>query len=176
MQPNLRHLFGLSIALEDARLHGGWLEAWGEPGQGAVFRLTLPLDRAVGTSLPSLVASLRAWGVTDAHWLPGPAGLPVVWLATSRSTLVARPIVLPAPMIERPRRLVPGRMAASAAISTSASIQVVAGSSTITHCQPWLFEPVGACSAIFRHSSISSRGTGRSRSSRSRSPSRRVLR
>lgn len=34
---------GLSIALEDARLHGGWLEAWGEPGRGACFRLTLPL-------------------------------------------------------------------------------------------------------------------------------------
>lgn len=39
---------GLAISLEDARLHGGWLEAWGEPGQGACFRLTLPLDRAVG--------------------------------------------------------------------------------------------------------------------------------
>lgn len=33
---------GLAIALEDARLHRGWLQAWGEPGQGARFRLTLP--------------------------------------------------------------------------------------------------------------------------------------
>ena len=33
---------GLAIALEDARLHGGWLEAWGQPGDGAHFRLTLP--------------------------------------------------------------------------------------------------------------------------------------
>jgi two-component system sensor histidine kinase MtrB len=33
---------GLAIALEDARLHGGWLQAWGEPGDGAQFRLTLP--------------------------------------------------------------------------------------------------------------------------------------
>jgi two-component system sensor histidine kinase MtrB len=33
---------GLAIALEDARLHGGWLEAWGERGRGSVFRLTLP--------------------------------------------------------------------------------------------------------------------------------------
>ena len=33
---------GLSIALEDAHLHGGWLQAWGRPGQGAQFRLTLP--------------------------------------------------------------------------------------------------------------------------------------
>ena len=40
---------GLSIALEDARLHGGWLEAWGQPARGAVFRLTLP--RKVGTVL-----------------------------------------------------------------------------------------------------------------------------
>ncbi|MFP5416200.1 MAG: MtrAB system histidine kinase MtrB [Actinomycetes bacterium] len=34
---------GLSIALEDAQLHGGWLNAWGRPGRGANFRLTLPL-------------------------------------------------------------------------------------------------------------------------------------
>jgi two-component system sensor histidine kinase MtrB len=33
---------GLAISVEDARLHGGWLEAWGEPGKGACFRLTLP--------------------------------------------------------------------------------------------------------------------------------------
>ena len=33
---------GLSIALEDARLHGGWLQAWGRRGEGACFRLTLP--------------------------------------------------------------------------------------------------------------------------------------
>ena len=33
---------GLSIALADAHLHGGWLQAWGEPGAGAQFRLTLP--------------------------------------------------------------------------------------------------------------------------------------
>jgi len=40
---------GLAIALEDARLHGGWLEAWGEPGRGSVFRLTLP--RTTGAEL-----------------------------------------------------------------------------------------------------------------------------
>lgn len=33
---------GLAIALEDALLHGGWLQAWGRTGQGALFRLTLP--------------------------------------------------------------------------------------------------------------------------------------
>ncbi|HEX3647046.1 MAG TPA: MtrAB system histidine kinase MtrB [Pseudonocardiaceae bacterium] len=33
---------GLAISVEDAHLHGGMLEAWGEPGKGACFRLTLP--------------------------------------------------------------------------------------------------------------------------------------
>src|SRR5499427_4997028 len=33
---------GLAIALEDTRLHAGWLQAWGERGKGSVFRLTLP--------------------------------------------------------------------------------------------------------------------------------------
>ena len=40
---------GLAIALEDAHLHGGWLQAWGRPGEGAQFRLTLP--RRAGTPL-----------------------------------------------------------------------------------------------------------------------------
>ena len=33
---------GLAISLEDARLHAGRLEAWGAPGEGSCFRLTLP--------------------------------------------------------------------------------------------------------------------------------------
>ena len=33
---------GLAIALEDVRLHGGWLQAAGSPGAGSVFRMTLP--------------------------------------------------------------------------------------------------------------------------------------
>ena len=33
---------GLAISLEDARLHHGWLQAWGAPGEGSCFRLTLP--------------------------------------------------------------------------------------------------------------------------------------
>jgi two-component system sensor histidine kinase MtrB len=40
---------GLAIAMEDANLHGGWLTAWGRPGAGAQFRLTLP--RQAGTIL-----------------------------------------------------------------------------------------------------------------------------
>ncbi|PRX49053.1 two-component system sensor histidine kinase MtrB [Prauserella shujinwangii] len=40
---------GLAISHEDARLHGGLLEAWGEPDRGACFRLTLP--RQVGEEI-----------------------------------------------------------------------------------------------------------------------------
>jgi two-component system sensor histidine kinase MtrB len=40
---------GLAISLEDARLHRGWLQAWGERGKGSVFRLTLP--RTAGREL-----------------------------------------------------------------------------------------------------------------------------
>jgi two-component system sensor histidine kinase MtrB len=40
---------GLAIAKEDAQLHGGWLQAWGRPGKGAQFRLSLP--RVAGTEL-----------------------------------------------------------------------------------------------------------------------------
>jgi len=40
---------GLSIALEDAHLHDGWLQAWGEPGDGCQFRLTVP--RLLGAEL-----------------------------------------------------------------------------------------------------------------------------
>ncbi|MGJ7440300.1 MtrAB system histidine kinase MtrB [Aquipuribacter sp. MA13-6] len=33
---------GLAISLEDARLHGGRIDVWGRPGQGAHFVLTVP--------------------------------------------------------------------------------------------------------------------------------------
>ncbi|MHB8273823.1 MAG: MtrAB system histidine kinase MtrB [Dermatophilaceae bacterium] len=33
---------GLAISHDDARLHEGWLQAWGESGVGSCFRLTLP--------------------------------------------------------------------------------------------------------------------------------------
>ncbi|RZS33992.1 two-component system sensor histidine kinase MtrB [Herbihabitans rhizosphaerae] len=38
---------GLAISVEDARLHGGRLEAWGERGEGAQFRLTIPREQDV---------------------------------------------------------------------------------------------------------------------------------
>ncbi len=37
---------GLAISLEDARLHGGYLQVAGRPGEGAAFRLTLPRSQA----------------------------------------------------------------------------------------------------------------------------------
>lgn len=46
---------GLAISIEDARLHQGRLEAWGAPGEGSCFRLTLPLVRGhklLGSPLP----------------------------------------------------------------------------------------------------------------------------
>ena len=45
---------GLAIALEDARLHQGWLQAWGAPGEGARFRLTLPRVQGVPITTPPL--------------------------------------------------------------------------------------------------------------------------
>jgi two-component system sensor histidine kinase MtrB len=56
---------GLSISLEDARLHGGWLQVWGLPGQGAQFRLTLPLTAGgelTGSPLPLRPVGLRRAG------------------------------------------------------------------------------------------------------------------
>lgn len=50
---------GLAIALEDARLHHGWLQAWGEPGTGSQFRLTLPRragDEVTASPLPLVPA------------------------------------------------------------------------------------------------------------------------
>ena len=38
---------GLSISQEDAKLHGGWLTAWGRRGEGAQFCLTVPRSAGV---------------------------------------------------------------------------------------------------------------------------------
>lgn len=67
---------GLSISVEDAHLHDGWLQAWGQVGEGAVFRLTLPrrpgatitssplklersFDREGGDPLPTVTGEIR---------------------------------------------------------------------------------------------------------------------
>jgi two-component system, OmpR family, sensor histidine kinase MtrB len=51
---------GLSISHEDAKLHRGWLQAWGESGAGANFVLTLPRhpNQAI-TSSPVPVEPLK---------------------------------------------------------------------------------------------------------------------
>jgi two-component system sensor histidine kinase MtrB len=80
---------GLAIALEDTRLHGGWLQAWGERGRGSVFRLTLPRTAGghlAGSPLPlapdpaEVAAADEVVGV-DAVAYPdggGTPGLPAV--------------------------------------------------------------------------------------------------
>ncbi|GII53322.1 two-component sensor histidine kinase [Planotetraspora thailandica] len=58
---------GLAISREDAMLHGGWLQAWGSPGEGTQFRLSLPRTAGAplrGSPLPLVppeVEMRRAW-------------------------------------------------------------------------------------------------------------------
>lgn len=75
---------GLSISAEDARLHTGWLQAWGQEGRGAVFRLTLP-RRPGGTITRSPLRLERrfdrdltgTYSVTPTGEIPiGPGNLP----------------------------------------------------------------------------------------------------
>jgi two-component system sensor histidine kinase MtrB len=56
---------GLSISREDAQLHGGWLQAWGEPGAGSQFRLSLP--RVAGAELRVSPLPLVPPGAGDAR-------------------------------------------------------------------------------------------------------------
>jgi len=73
---------GLAIALEDAQLHGGWLQAWGEAGRGSQFRLTLP--RRAGDDLrhspiplvPSDLSVGRAYSTTAPPPAPPVTGSP----------------------------------------------------------------------------------------------------
>jgi two-component system, OmpR family, sensor histidine kinase MtrB len=78
---------GLAIALEDARLHGGWLEAWGEPHKGSVFRLTLP--RMVGVELHGSPLPLNPYAAgLDAAAPPALAELSAAAVATERAVTV----------------------------------------------------------------------------------------
>lgn len=51
---------GLSIARADAQLHGGALEAWGKPGVGSTFRLTLP--KTLGAKIAESPLPLGPYG------------------------------------------------------------------------------------------------------------------
>lgn len=74
---------GLAISLEDAHLHGGWLEAWGRLGRGASFRLTLPRRAGIvleASPLPLVPASpvqeavpVRTGQVPVVHPAAGPS-------------------------------------------------------------------------------------------------------
>jgi len=82
---------GLSISSEDARLHGGWLEAWGEPGQGAQFRLTVPAcagDRLVSSPLRLVPTDFRPPAVAEPE--PRSTRLPVRGDSAVRAQSVAR--------------------------------------------------------------------------------------
>lgn len=67
---------GLAISLEDARLHDGWLQAWGEPGEGSCFRLTLP--RRAGTHIVEAPLPLRPDDLTAPPEVPPPPATPAV--------------------------------------------------------------------------------------------------
>lgn len=74
---------GLAISIEDAHLHGGWLQAWGRPGRGAAFRLTLP--RRAGITLTDSPLPL----------VPEDADGPPVTAVTQRPDRSADPAALP---------------------------------------------------------------------------------
>ncbi|MFF0942962.1 MtrAB system histidine kinase MtrB [Kocuria sp. CPCC 205300] len=79
---------GLAIATEDTRLHGGRLDVWGAPGEGACFRLTLPRTRG------------RRLGAEDASPLglpPDPLAHPETAEVTATGTLVLTPARQPEP-------------------------------------------------------------------------------
>ena len=71
---------GLSIAVEDAHLHDGWLQAWGEPGDGTQFRLTVPRRRGVeltASPIPLEPVDSRRRRGGSAPRLGGPYSRPV---------------------------------------------------------------------------------------------------
>ncbi|MGZ5408961.1 MAG: ATP-binding protein, partial [Aeromicrobium sp.] len=49
---------GLPISKEDAELHGGTLKAWGKPGEGSEFVLTIP--KPGGSPQPPAIVSVFA--------------------------------------------------------------------------------------------------------------------
>ncbi|WP_410653899.1 MtrAB system histidine kinase MtrB [Amycolatopsis sp. lyj-112] len=61
---------GLAISQEDARLHGGVLDAWGEPGYGACFRLVLPRHQDTPMGESPLILPPPDAKVSDAHGSP----------------------------------------------------------------------------------------------------------
>ncbi|MHA7153663.1 MtrAB system histidine kinase MtrB [Arthrobacter sp. TMN-50] len=67
---------GLSIATEDAHLHGAWLQAWGSPGKGACFRLTLPKVSESVLKVSPLPLPPRKGGLPERSSVEPPGSLP----------------------------------------------------------------------------------------------------
>lgn len=67
---------GLAIAMEDARVHGGWLQVGSAPGAGACFRLVLPRTHTyvIAEEPPPVPTAAVLAGVGGAT---GPGGLAV---------------------------------------------------------------------------------------------------
>jgi two-component system, OmpR family, sensor histidine kinase MtrB len=61
---------GLAISLEDARLHGGRLDAAGRPGEGAAFLLTLPLRAGAALTHAPVPMPFGADSVQPAEAVP----------------------------------------------------------------------------------------------------------
>jgi two-component system sensor histidine kinase MtrB len=66
---------GLAISLEDAQLHGGWLQVWGAPGAGAQFRVTVPRragDPLGHSPLPLIPRDAQVDGPDESDTARGP--------------------------------------------------------------------------------------------------------
>lgn len=85
---------GLSISVEDANLHEGKLEAWGEIGIGASFRLTLPLVRGkkMGASPLPLEPVLRK-ALPAPRVDPEPAEDPATDESEPEATVTELPVI-----------------------------------------------------------------------------------
>jgi two-component system sensor histidine kinase MtrB len=61
---------GLAIAKEDAAIHNGWLEVWSRQGQGACFRLTLPLKygQKIASSPLALPTGQPLWNLPEGFY------------------------------------------------------------------------------------------------------------
>jgi two-component system, OmpR family, sensor histidine kinase MtrB len=83
---------GLAISMEDANLHGGWLTAWGRPGMGAQFRLTLPRKAGAileASPLPMVPRDLVGPDGVRLEARDMPPASPEASIAAVRSELVA---------------------------------------------------------------------------------------
>ncbi|GAA1151625.1 MtrAB system histidine kinase MtrB [Ornithinicoccus hortensis] len=79
---------GLAISMEDAKLHGGWLQVTSRPGEGALFRLTLP--QAAGSVVPEPPPPVLPPAPRPATEAPEPDRTPVRQVTTPSRTEESR--------------------------------------------------------------------------------------